>query len=176
MRQELCCDGYAVLGDGGRTPFPDYWATVLWKRLMGRRVLAITGDDALGRTVRTYAHCLARVPARDAADGGIALALINMQNASVQLRISTDHSVDEGATSAQQRQQQPRREVYRLGTAEGVFTGHRTTLNGVELLVATGGVLPPLTPTIEAAEKPLKLEALSISFVVLPDANAKGCT
>ena len=47
---------------------------------------------------------------------------------------------------------------------------------GVELLVATGGVLPPLTPTIEATEKPLKLEALSISFVVLPDANAKGCT
>jgi heparanase 1 len=177
MRQELCCDGYAVLGDGGRTAFPDYWATVLWKRLMGKRVLAITGDDAPGRTVRTYAHCLARVPARDAANGGIALAVINMQNTSVHVDISTDRSRVKGqTTSAQQQQQQPRREIYRLGTVEGVFTGHRATLNGVELLVGAGGMLPTLTPTIEAAEGPLKLEALSVSFVVLPDADAKGCT
>lgn len=176
MRQELCCDGYAVLGNGGRTAFPDYWATLLWKRLMGQRVLAITGDDAPRRTIRTYAHCLARVPARDAGSGGIALAIINMQNASIQVDISTDQIGDEPQTLAQQRQQQPRREVYRLGTTEGEFTGHRTTLNGAELLVRTGGVLPILTPTIEAAEGPLKLAALSVSFVVLPGANAKACT
>lgn len=104
------------------------------------------------------------------------MAIINMQNASIQVDISTDQIGDEPQTLAQQRQQQPRREVYRLGTTEGEFTGHRTTLNGAELLVRTGGVLPILTPTIEAAEGPLKLAALSVSFVVLPGANAKACT
>eukprot|EP01052_Picozoa_sp_SAG31_P039034 SAG31_NODE_5328_length_2605_cov_2.959346_2_plen_113_part_00 len=27
FRQQLCCGGYALLGDGGRRPTPDYWAT-----------------------------------------------------------------------------------------------------------------------------------------------------
>ena len=170
MRQELCCGGYAVLGDGGRTAFPDYWASVLWKRLMGERVLAVTGDDARGRTVRAYAHCLARVPARDLTRGGIALAIINMQNTSVPVDISIDRMNAETDTLSQQF-----REVYRLGTVEGVFTGHRATLNGVELLVGAGGVLPTLTPTIEAANGPLQLDPLSVNFVAMPDANASGC-
>ena len=176
MRQELCCDGYAVLGDGGRTPFPDYWATVLWKRLMGNRVLAVTGQDASGRTVRAYAHCMARVPATRTANGGIALAIINMQNTSVQVDISTDRARDAAETHSQQQwRQQPYREVYRLDTAEGVFTGHRATLNGVELLVGAGGVLPRLTPTIEDTAEPLQLKALSVNFVAMPDADAAGC-
>ena len=176
MRQELCCGGYAVLGDGGRTAFPDYWATVLWKRLMGNRVLAVTGHDAPGRTLRAYAHCLARVPARDTANGGIALAIINMKNTSVQVDISTDRTRGAGETHSQRQWlQQPYREVYRLGTVEGVFTGHRATLNGVELLVGASGVLPMLTPTIEATKDPLQLEALSVNFVVMPDADAPGC-
>ena len=176
MRQELCCDGYAVLGDGGRAAFPDYWATVLWKRLMGNRVLAVAGQDAPGRTVRAYAHCMARVPATRTANGGIALAIINMQNTSVQVDISTDRARDAAETHSQQQwRQQPSREVYRLGTVEGVFTGHRATLNGVELLVGAGGVLPRLTPTIEDTAEPLQLEALSVNFVAMPDADAAGC-
>ena len=159
-----------MLGDGGRTAFPDYWASVLWKRLMGERVLAVTGDDARGRTVRAYAHCLARVPARDLTRGGIALAIINMQNTSVPVDISIDRMSSETDTLSQQF-----REVYRLGTVEGVFTGHRATLNGVELLVGAGGVLPTLTPPIEATNGPLQLDPLSVNFVAMPDANAPGC-
>jgi heparanase 1 len=163
MRQQLCCGGYAVLGAGGHTPFPDYWATLLWKRLMGGRVLEIVGDDAPGRTIRAYAHCLARVPARDAGNGGLAVAIINMQNASARVDVATEN------------QQQQQREVYRLGTVEGVFTGHHATLNGAELLVGAGGVLPTLRPTIETAGTELLLEPLSVTFVALPHANAKAC-
>ena len=188
-----------MLGEGGHTPFADYWATLLWKRLMGERVLAIGGDDEPNRTVRAYAHCLARVPVQDAAKGGVALAIINMQNASVQIDIgvSSLSAADAGQATAnasgvlarmltwqqqqqQQQQQQPRepvlhREVYRLGTVEGVFTGHRATLNGVELSVGSGGVLPALAPTWELAAALLHLEPLSVSFVVLPTANVAGC-
>ena len=175
MRQELCCvgsadqsadDHYALLADNGRTPTPDFWATVLWKRLMGSRVLAVRGDDAPGRTVRVYAHCLARVPHRRFA-GGVALAVINLRNSSVAL--------DGVAVSDSRGASEMAREVFALGTAEGTFDGKRTTLNGVELLLSGEGVLPSLEPQRQAAEAALELPPLSVAFVAIPGANASAC-
>ena len=170
MRQELCCvgpaDSHALLADNGRSPTPDFWATVLWKRLMGSRVLAVRGDDVAGRTVRVYAHCLARVPHRRFA-GGVALAVINLRNSSVAL--------DGIAVSDSRGGSEMAREVFALGTAEGSFDGKRTTLNGAELELSGDGVLPSLEPQRQAAEAALELAPLSVAFVAIPGANASAC-
>jgi hypothetical protein len=157
VRQQLCCGGnpYDLLQQRGHAPTPDYWATLLWKRLMGGRVLGVAGDDRSGRALRAYAHCAA------ASGGGVALAVVNVARAAASL----DLRVGAGG----------RREVYRLGTVEGVFTGRRATLNGRELRL-TGARLPPLPPAAEAAGGPLAMPALSVAFVVLPDAHAPACT
>jgi heparanase 1 len=157
VRQQLCCGGnpYDLLQQRGHAPTPDYWATLLWKRLMGGRVLGVAGDDRPGRALRAYAHCAA------GGGGGVALAVVNVARAAASL----DLRVGAGG----------RREVYRLGTVEGVFTGRRATLNGRELRL-TGARLPPLPPAMEAAGGPLAMPALSVAFVVLPDAYAPACT
>ena len=65
-------------------------------------------------------------------------------------------------------------QVYRLSTVEGLFTGHRTTLNGEELALS-GAQLPALLPVVETASV-MHMAPLSVAFVVFPDARAPGCT
>jgi heparanase 1 len=71
IRQTLCDSHYALIDDLTLEPNPDYWGSVLWKRLMGPRVLQVkgSGDNAY---VRAYAHCL-----KDKC-GAIVLLLINV--------------------------------------------------------------------------------------------------
>ena len=64
------------------------------------------------------------------------------------------------------------REVYKMATVEGVFTGNRTTLNGNELIVE-GTRLPPLNPVFEKGA--MEMAPLSVAFVMLPDARAPAC-
>ena len=52
--------GYYSLLDGNYDPNPDYWSSSLYKQLMGRTVLDVTGFLKPNRTVRVYAHCVNR--------------------------------------------------------------------------------------------------------------------
>ncbi|ROT61178.1 putative heparanase-like [Penaeus vannamei] len=54
-RQTLYDGCYALL-DRDLNPYPDYWLSVLFKRLVGGRVLSLTTHEA-PKTVRLYAHC-----------------------------------------------------------------------------------------------------------------------
>ena len=150
-------------------PTADYWATLLWKRLMGGRVLGIDGDDTPGRTLRGYAHCAAAKGDGGGGGGGsgVALAMVNLAASAVSIDL---HVRDAVATQGQQ----PRREVYLLGTVEGVFTGNRTTLNGRELLLS-GTALPPMPPVVQE-QGLFSMPPLSVAFVVLPDAHADACS
>jgi heparanase 1 len=53
-RQTLSGADYGIIDDWDETPRPDYWASLLWRRLMGTTVLAVSSPDP---TVRAYAHC-----------------------------------------------------------------------------------------------------------------------
>ena len=65
----LAASDYALLDERDFAPRPNYWAALLWSRLMGPRVLAL---DAATPTLRRYAHCLKGV------SGGVALVAINL--------------------------------------------------------------------------------------------------
>lgn len=54
VRQTLSGSNYQLITEDTLKPLPDYWASLLWKRLMGREVLAarVQGSDR----VRVYAH------------------------------------------------------------------------------------------------------------------------
>jgi heparanase 1 len=153
VRQTLSGSDYGMIDDATLRPNPDYWNSVLWKRLMGPRVLAATVDP--GVNVRTYAHC---TPGRP---GAVTLLALNLNETdAIALRIKPRASED--------------LELYLL-TSSGA-TSPDVLLNG-ELLEVTepDGVLPPLDPLAVAGGRAIELPALSYAFVLLPDAAPAAC-
>jgi hypothetical protein len=77
----LAASDYSLIDQDTRTPRPNYWAAVLWRRTMGTTVLA---SPALpSGELRIYAHCL---PGRR---GGVGLAVINLGDAVQTVPIGT---------------------------------------------------------------------------------------
>ncbi len=56
FRQSLVGARYGLLDQDTRSPRPDYYATFLWKRLMGCRALAIEAPAGPDRKLRAYCH------------------------------------------------------------------------------------------------------------------------
>src|SRR5262249_34914262 len=73
VRQTLVGSNYGLLDDATLEPRPDWFASVLFKRLMGREVLGVVRTEPGDPFVRVYAHC-----AKGAAPGSIALLAINL--------------------------------------------------------------------------------------------------
>jgi hypothetical protein len=145
VRQTLIGSDYGLLDDRTLEPRPDYWASVLWKRVMGSKVLATTvqGDTLL----RMYAHCAAHAP-----PGAVALAIVNLdrsREAEVRLPFPSDDA-----------------ELYVLGAP--ALTSSELEVNGVR----PSGI-GSLVPTTNV--RPLRVPPLSAAFVVLPFANAPAC-
>ncbi len=127
---------------------------------MGRVVLAanVTAAAAGGvaPTVRAYAHCH---PARR---GHVGLVLLNVGAAPQTVALPP---APPGAW----------RDEYHL-TAGTALDGQTVRLNGAELRLRPGGLLPPLTPVaVAAADAPdVTLAAQSIAFLVLPPGPGLG--
>ena len=75
----LAASDYGLLDEKNFTPRPDYWAALLWRRLMGTTVL--NPGDSPNPKLKLYAHCLRNIP------GGVALLAINTDR-------SAPHSLD----------------------------------------------------------------------------------
>lgn len=114
VRQTLSGSDYGLIDEATRAPNPDYWASVLWKRLMGTRVLKVRSDDPF---VRAWAHCATSGPSAT-------LLLINLATDAVEVPVS-------GATR-----------VFRA-TAP-TLESRTVWLNGVALALLADGSLPSL--------------------------------
>jgi len=75
----LAASDYALLDENTFRPRPNYWAALLWRRLMGTTVL----DAGMHEGIHLYAHC------RRGARGGVALLAINTsRTAAAALRLT----------------------------------------------------------------------------------------
>jgi hypothetical protein len=159
VRQTLSGSNYGLIDDETLTPRPDYWTAVLWRRLVGERVLdASPGPDPL---LRVYAHC-ARADALDAAPGALTLAVLNLARWS-----SVSLVLDAFGDTA---------DVYELSSAD--VTSSEIRLNGVTLTAAGDGSPPPLAPSVvkrDAGGLRARLGPAAYGFVVLPGAAARAC-
>jgi heparanase len=150
VRQTLSGSNYGLLEDERLEPNPDYWASLLWKRLMGRVVLGVqtsNGDDF----VRTYAHCTP--------DGnGVSLLAVNLHAD----RHATVRVEGYGADAR----------LY-LVTAPSLASPD-AYLNGKRLRFDQE--LPALEPALGAVrDGAVDLPPASYAFVVSPDADAAAC-
>lgn len=57
VRQALVGSDYGLLDEHSLKPRPDYWASLLWQRLMGPRVLQLRLTGQNQPRLRAYAHC-----------------------------------------------------------------------------------------------------------------------
>ena len=170
---------YALLGDpgwvgapsGALEPNPDYFSTLLWKRLMGRAVLNTTTATATtNATFRAYAACLAPVGAGigvGAGGAGVAVAYINPGSADVDANFDAVMAPP-GA----------RAELYVLTSGGGGadhLDSRSVRLNGGAALRPTSSLPPVTVPLTSSANASILLPRLSYGFVVLPDAHAAAC-
>src|SRR5579864_2704187 len=69
MHNTLVGSDYGLLDEATLAPRPNYWAALLWRRLMGTGVL--DSGIPIARGLHVYAHCQRRMP------GGVVLLVIN---------------------------------------------------------------------------------------------------
>jgi heparanase 1 len=150
VRQTLSGSNYGLIDDVTLDPRPDYWASVLWRRLMDERVLDVT-RVTVDENVRLYAHCTHQKP------GAVTVLAINLDP---QHDVRLDIEGLEGG-----------KDLYLL-TADSLDSAD-LMLNGV-VLRDEDGALPDLPPQ-SIGSRPADLPARSMAFVVFPDADAAAC-
>lgn len=146
MHNTLAASDYALIDEQTIEPRPNYWAAVLWKRVMGTTVL--DPSDAGDTGIRIYAHCMDKVR------GGVALLALNTQQEEGALEIPLPGE--------------------RFTLTARSLTSTTVLLNGLELKARPDGTLPPIHGESFKAEK-VRLPALSITFATIPSAHNSNC-
>jgi hypothetical protein len=144
----LAASDYGLIDEEGFEPRPDYWAAVLWARLMGPTVLVVE-DDAGTPDLSVYAHCTA-----NAGEPSVTYAVVN-SSATEGRTVATSSG---GAT------------VYLL-TGESL-EGETISLNGTVLVAAEDGTLPPIEGEVTTGA--VTVPPASVAFVVEPT-DAPAC-
>lgn len=147
IHNTLAASDYGLLDENTLMPRPDYWAALLWHKLMGTTVLDPGSPPAA--SLHLYAHCLR------GGDGGVAMLVINVDRAaspSLQLPVSTQR--------------------YTLTAHD--LTGVSVQLNGNELKMGAHDELPALESMPEGAGS-VSFAPASISFLAIPDAHNAAC-
>jgi hypothetical protein len=146
MHNTLAASEYALIDHATLTPRPNYWAALLWRRLMGPTVL---DAGPAGPGLHLYAHCMA------SHSGGVTLLAINTdraQAASIDLPTPADRYTLTGRT----------------------LEDARVELNGRELALGPGDQLPGLQPA-RIPRGRVELAPASITFLALADAGNPSC-
>jgi hypothetical protein len=147
MHNTLAASDYGLVDETTYEPRPNYWAALLWRKFMGTVVL--DPGAAPVPNLYVYAHCLRN------RSSGVALLVINADQ-----------------TAAQSLEVLTASERYTL-TAQELQDAH-VQLNGVELQLGAGDVLPDLKGTAVHAGQVVFAPA-SITFLAMPKARNATC-
>jgi len=147
MHNTLDASDYALIDESDLTPRPNYWAAVLWRKLMGTTVLDAGGSPSPNLYI--YAQCLRGTP------GGVALLAINA-----------------GRTATKEITLPVQSQRYTLSAAD--LMDNKVELNGSELKLDPDGNLPSLSGV---ATRPgtMGLAPASITFLEIPAAGNSSC-
>jgi hypothetical protein len=143
----LASSDYGLVDENTLAPRPNYWAALLWRKLMGATVLNPGASPA--PNLHLYAHCLRGHP------GGVALLVINAdRTAWHELAVPT------------------RSDRYTL-TAKDLLDA-TMQLNGNMLRIGADGDLPPITGEAISAGH-VGFAPTSITFLGIQNAGNSSC-
>ena len=147
MHNTLTSSDYGLLDENTFAPRPNYWAALLWRRLMGTTVL----DPQIARApnVYVYAHCLQNH--RD----GPALLVINADRKQAH-EITLPSDAERYTLTANRPQDRI------------------VLLNGKALQLNSDGGVPEFVGQPTPAGR-ISFAATSITFLAIPNANNSGC-
>jgi heparanase len=147
MHNTLAASDYGLLDEKTYEPRPNYWAALLWRKLMGTTVL--DPGPSPSPSLHLYAQCLRDHP------GGVALLVINADRAA-------------GASLATPIAS----ERYTLSAAD--LTSKQIQLNGKDLKLGTDDALPAL-PGAKTQSGIVTFPPASITFLAMPAAGNASC-
>lgn len=88
VRQCVSGSTYALMDNTTLTPWPDYWNSVLWKRLMGNKVLKVSVPEKESM-IRAYSHCTPEIDETGYSKGAVTALILNLdQNKETTVSIS----------------------------------------------------------------------------------------
>jgi len=147
MHNTLASSDYGLLDENTFAPRPNYWATLLWRRLMGATVLDPRMSPA--PNVYVYAQCLRN------RSGGVAVLVINADR-QLAHDITFPSEADRYTLTAKQLQDK------------------NVQLNGTTLQLNSRGDVPQLTGEQTRAGR-VSFAPASITFLAIPNANNSSC-
>ncbi|KAG6461637.1 heparanase-like [Manduca sexta] len=156
IRQSLIGGNYSLLDDE-LEPLPDWWLSVLYKRLVGNEVLKVTSDCT--RSQRLYAHCTNKKYMK----GAVTLFAINLKMAKVRFLLNgtalhgKNLHIDE----------------YIISTPSNNRRSKTVLLNGWPLYYESS--LPNLQPRHLKYGRDIAMPPYSIGFWVIKNTTIKAC-
>lgn len=170
MRESFSCSRYAMMtGDGA--PHPDFFSTMVWRQVVGSKVLAPMVNDTRtdkDKTLRVYARC-----AKQSRSKEVVLVVVNFSPDSAASLTLTD------ATAGSKKQEwlltagnanESSTNVWDWGRSDDV------RLNGELLALTLAGEAPVMAPRVDAAGDPVVLAPLSVALVQYsPKDGAAAC-
>jgi len=160
MRQTLTENALGILDleANGFAPRPTYFLYLVWKRVMGQRMLraaASLPSPSGTATLRAYAACHPR------GNGDVSMLLLNCGNSTQQVSLP---------------QVAARREEWVLTAKGGDVSANAMELNGAVLSTDSGGNPPHLNGVTHSNHaQPFRLPPQALAFVVLLEAKASAC-
>ena len=153
-RQTFLKGSYAMLDDDF-TPRPDYWLALLHKRLVGKKVLLVSGD---GKRLRAYAHCTRKSSSYPS--GAVTVFVLNLGKRPARIKFKSafkNKKVDQ----------------FLVTSGESSMATKTVMLNGEKLQMRSNTSLPNLEAI--NVKQPMKMPSYSYAFYVIPDAAVEFC-
>ncbi|XP_016019625.2 inactive heparanase-2 isoform X2 [Rousettus aegyptiacus] len=171
IRHSFFDHGYNHLVDQNFNPLPDYWLSLLYKRLVGPKVLAVhvaglQRKPRPGRVIRDklriYAHCTSHHN-HNYVRGSITLFIINLHRSRKKIKLA--------GTLRDKLVHQYLLQPY---GQEGLKS-KSVQLNGQPLVMVDDGTLPELKPRPLRAGRTLVIPPVTMGFYVVKNVNALAC-
>ncbi|TRY60897.1 hypothetical protein DNTS_035160 [Danionella cerebrum] len=166
IRQVLIGSGSYHLVDDNLDPLPDYWLSLLYKRLVGPEVLKAEMFESSGlkKSTRLYLHCTNR-KSMLYRQGAVTLFALNLNKHEV--RLSLPSHMRNGTVQAFVLESSE--------TGEQGLYSRSVKMNGKVLKMVDEQTLPQLQGQKLPPGEHIKLPAFSFAFYVLIDAQATVC-
>ncbi|XP_048250493.1 heparanase-like isoform X2 [Haliotis rufescens] len=155
MRQQFFGGYYALLDDNA-DPNPDYWLTLLYKRLVGNKVFDVPSTSS---DLRLYAHCTKLNNVYHYKPGSITVYGLNMHRDHVTLAISEAHGKNV--------------DIFWLTPEGGDLKSKKVEVNG-KTLELVNNQIPHIMPKALGTGT-IVVPPHSFGFIVIPDANIAAC-
>ncbi|XP_046565265.1 heparanase-like [Haliotis rubra] len=156
LRQSYFGKNYSLIEMNTFEPYPDYWLTLLYKRLVGFKVLSVQTNST--NSFRVYAHCAKQENLYRYKPGSVVAYIVNVNN------FTTAVTFPQFKTNM---------DVFWLQPAFPDLTSRNVTLNGKRLDYVNDTI--PEMPPERAYGGSLQLPATTFGFVVFPDAGVGIC-